>query len=78
MMLANSGQFYTPLPAGVFSSDVQDTPTHTIVILVCVVRQEGEDKTRNDKSGSEALKSDSKGKVQDIVGETGTGPATTH
>lgn len=48
--------------------------------LVCVVRQEGEDKTRNDKSGSEALKSDSgdEGKVQDIVDETGTGPATTH
>lgn len=56
------------------------THPHTIVILVCVVRQEGEDKTRNDKSGSEALKSDSgdEGKVQDIVDETRTGPATTH
>lgn len=49
------------------------------MILVCVVRQEGEDKTRNYKSGSEALKSDSgdEGKVQDIVDKTGTGPATT-
>lgn len=28
MMLVNSGQFYTQLPAGVFSSDVQDTPTN--------------------------------------------------
>lgn len=27
MMLVNSGQFHTLLPAGVFSSDVQDTPT---------------------------------------------------
>lgn len=51
----------------------------TIVILVCVVREKDEDKTRNDKSGSEGSKSDSgdEGKVEDIVDETGMAPATT-
>lgn len=36
---------------------------------MCVVREEGEDKTRNDKSGSEGSKSDSgdEGRVEDIV-----------
>lgn len=51
----------------------------TIVILVCIVREEGEDKTRNDKSGSEGSKSDSgyEGKVEDIVDETAMAPAIT-
>lgn len=49
------------------------------MILVCVIREEGEDKTRNDKSGSEGSKSDveMKGKVEDIVDEPGMAPATT-
>lgn len=49
------------------------------MILVCVVREKDEDKTRNEKSGSEGSNSDSgdKGKVKDIVDETGIAPATT-
>lgn len=49
------------------------------MILVCVVREEGKDKTRNNKSGSESSKADSgdEGKVEDIVDEAGMAPATT-
>lgn len=50
----------------------------TIVIPVCVVREERGDK-RNDKSGSKGSKSDSgdEGKVEDIADETATAPAAT-
>lgn len=47
------------------------------MILVCVVSEEGEDRTKKDKSGSEGSKNDSgdEGEVKDIVDETGMAPA---